>query len=93
MPDLTGQTIGPYRIVALLGKGGMAEVYRARQTLGGGVGRDVALKLIDVRLSMTPEFVARSGGKPKRSLRSVIRTSSRRSTSVNMPSRSIWSWN
>ncbi|MHB8627222.1 MAG: protein kinase domain-containing protein [Aggregatilineales bacterium] len=59
MPDLTGQTIGPYRIVALLGKGGMAEVYRARQTLGGGVGRDVALKLIDVRLAMTPEFVAR----------------------------------
>ncbi|MHB8626307.1 MAG: protein kinase domain-containing protein [Aggregatilineales bacterium] len=59
MPDLIGQRIGQYEIVALLGKGGMAEVYRARQTLAGGVSRDVALKLIDARLAAAPEFIAR----------------------------------
>src|SRR5579864_775586 len=57
--SLVGQRIGTYEIVALLGKGGMAEVYRARQQLGGRVVRDVALKLIDARLSLTPEFIAR----------------------------------
>ncbi len=59
MPDLIGQHIGQYDIVALLGKGGMAEVYRARQTLAGGVSRGVALKLIDARLAAAPEFIAR----------------------------------
>jgi len=59
MPDLIGQQIGQYQIVALLGRGGMAEVYRARQTLAEGVSRDVALKLIDARLAAAPEFIAR----------------------------------
>ncbi len=59
MPGMIGQRIGAYEIVALLGKGGMAEVYRARQQLGGRVARDVALKLIDARLSLSPEFIAR----------------------------------
>src|SRR5579859_7057594 len=59
MSGLIGQQTGTYKIVALLGKGGMAEVYRARQQLGGRVARDVALKLIDARLSLTPEFIAR----------------------------------
>src|SRR5579859_7398349 len=59
MSGLIGQHIGSYEIVALLGKGGMAEVYRAHQQLGGRVARDVALKLIDARLALTPEFVAR----------------------------------
>jgi serine/threonine protein kinase len=31
MADLIGQRLGQYEIVALLGKGGMATVYRARQ--------------------------------------------------------------
>ena len=59
MPNLVGQRIDAYEIIALLGKGGMAEVYRARQQLGGRVARDVALKLIDARLSLTSEFIAR----------------------------------
>ena len=37
-----GDKLGPYEIIALIGKGGMGEVYRARDTR---LGRDVAVKL------------------------------------------------
>ncbi|MHB8752733.1 MAG: WD40 repeat domain-containing serine/threonine protein kinase, partial [Aggregatilineales bacterium] len=59
MESLIGQRIDKYELIALLGRGGMAEVYRARQMLGGRVAREVALKLIDPRLALTPEFIAR----------------------------------
>ena len=38
-----GQRLGPYQVVTLIGKGGMGEVYKARDTR---LNRDVALKLI-----------------------------------------------
>ena len=37
----TGEKLGPYEILAPIGKGGMGEVYRARDSR---VGRDVAIK-------------------------------------------------
>jgi serine/threonine protein kinase len=43
MSDLTGQTIGQYEVLGLIGKGGMASVYRARQP---SMGRIVALKIL-----------------------------------------------
>jgi len=39
----TGRRLGPYEVVALIGAGGMGEVYRARDTK---LGRDVALKIL-----------------------------------------------
>ena len=38
-----GRRLGQYEIVALIGAGGMGEVYRARDTK---LGRDVAIKVI-----------------------------------------------
>jgi len=41
--DLIGTRLGPYEIVALLGAGGMGEVYRAQDTR---LGREVAIKVL-----------------------------------------------
>ena len=43
MPLTPGQSLSSYEILALLGKGGMGEVYRARDTK---LDRDVAIKVL-----------------------------------------------
>ena len=51
-----GVRLGPYEIVALIGVGGMGEVYRARDTK---LNRDVALKVLPDLYASDPERLAR----------------------------------
>ncbi len=53
---MIGQRLGQYEITALLGQGGMATVYRARQA---SVDRDVAIKVIKAELAQSSDFVKR----------------------------------
>jgi eukaryotic-like serine/threonine-protein kinase len=51
-----GTRLGPYEIAALLGAGGMGEVYRARDTR---LGRDVAIKVLPPEFADDPERLKR----------------------------------
>src|SRR5215510_13919357 len=51
-----GSQLGPYEVLSTLGTGGMAEVYRARDTR---LGREIALKVVNEILSGDPELVRR----------------------------------
>jgi hypothetical protein len=52
----TGIRLGPYEVVAFLGAGGMAEVYRARDER---LKREVALKMVTEALSSDPDLLRR----------------------------------
>src|SRR5687768_4431277 len=52
----TGTRLGVYEVIALIGAGGMGEVYRARDTK---LQRDVALKVLPDLLACDPERLAR----------------------------------
>ncbi len=56
MENLTGRQFGPYQIVAPLGEGGMAAVYKAYQP---GMERYVALKVLPRSYADDPQFLAR----------------------------------
>ncbi len=51
-----GHRIGPYEITALIGAGGMGEVYRARDPR---LGRDVAIKVLPAAFSADPDRLRR----------------------------------
>jgi serine/threonine protein kinase len=56
MEELSGKQLGQYRIVGLLGRGGMAEVYRAYQP---GMDRYVAIKVLPHADTSDPNFLNR----------------------------------
>ncbi len=53
----TPRQFGNYEILSLLGKGGMAEVYRAKVRTGPREGWTVALKWLPPELAQNPEYV------------------------------------
>jgi serine/threonine protein kinase len=56
MANLVGRTVGKYRIVARLGRGGMAEVYKAYQP---GLDRYVGIKVLHGHLVDDEDFIGR----------------------------------
>src|ERR1041384_5299592 len=56
MTLMTGVRLGPYEIALLLGSGGMAEVYRARDVR---LDREVAVKILPENFSADSEALAR----------------------------------
>ena len=55
---VVGDTLGPYRVLAKIGEGGMGQVFRARDTT---LNRDVALKVLPDTFASDPErFAQRS---------------------------------
>src|SRR4051812_19142485 len=53
---LPGAHLGVYEVIALIGEGGMGEVYRARDTK---LHREVALKILPVAFALDPDRLAR----------------------------------
>ncbi len=56
MANLVGKTLGKYRLVARLGRGGMAEVYKAYQP---GLDRYVGIKVLHAHLVDDQNFIGR----------------------------------
>lgn len=56
MTELIGYTLGRYRLIERLGRGGMADVYKAYQP---GLDRYVAVKVMHPHLADQPEFITR----------------------------------
>ncbi len=56
MEDLSGKQLGKYQVIAPLGEGGMAAVYKAFQP---GMDRYVALKILPRHFARDPEFLGR----------------------------------
>jgi len=56
MPLASGDRLGNYEILAPIGKGGMGEVYRAKDTK---LDRDVAIKIVPESFAHDPERIAR----------------------------------
>src|SRR5262249_53391376 len=54
--SLVGQTLGYFEVSALIGSGGMGQVYRARDSK---LNRDVAIKVLPTEFAADPERISR----------------------------------
>ena len=68
MPLYAGTRLGVFEILAPLGKGGMGEVYRAKDTK---LERDVAVKILPEEVAKRPERMARFQREAKLRIRLV----------------------
>src|SRR5437016_7029354 len=56
MSIIAGKTIGSFEVLSIVGRGGMGEVYRARDTK---LKREVAIKILPEEFSRDPDRIAR----------------------------------
>jgi eukaryotic-like serine/threonine-protein kinase len=75
------ERVGPYRILALLGTGGMGEVFRAHD---GKLNREVALKVLPRAYELDPDRLARFR-REAQALAALNHSHSRRSTASRNP--------
>src|SRR3989442_1479171 len=66
-----GQKLGSFDVLSIVGRGGMGEVYRARDTR---LKREVAIKILPEQFARDPERVGRFSGKPRSLLPSITRS-------------------
>ena len=59
---MIGTTLGHYKITSEIGKGGMGEVYQAKDTK---LGRDVTIKVLPVEFARDADRVARCPGEAR----------------------------
>ena len=67
--SMAGRSIGTYQLQALIGAGGMGEVYRARDT---SLGRDIAIKILPAALMNDADRLARLEREARVLVRSTI---------------------
>ncbi len=84
---LEGSWLGPYQVVELLGRGGMAVVYKAFQP---ALRRHVALKILPPPSPSTPPSAPASSRKPRPSPASSTPTSSPSTTTASRGSCPTW---
>jgi serine/threonine protein kinase len=81
-----GQQFGSFEITASLGKGGMGEVYQARDTR---LDRDVAIKTLPEQLAADPDRLARLEREAKPSSHVHLMTIRRELVRTRLPARHL----